>query len=127
MMIPEPRTQLIRTPGEPNMFLRVQATDTGLSQMLYQPATTTNPGYGFIANFSNAVLADVNAAQLSAGFISLRIAPAILEQFHLAMLARLLQPFTGYFELDVDGTYSVAGTVTTVLVDSIAACDIQPA
>jgi hypothetical protein len=108
------------------MFLRVQATNTGLSQMLYTPATAVPPAPTFIFNFNNAVLADANAAQLSAGFISVQMPPAIVEVFHLTMLSRLLQPFTGYFELDVDGTYAIAGTVTTVVVDSISACDIQP-
>ena len=56
----------------------------------------------------------------------MRIAPAVVEPFHLAMLSRLLQPLIGYFEMDVDGTYTVFGTVITVLIDSISGCDIQP-
>ena len=109
------------------MFLRIQATYAALTQMLYSPTSSTAPGYTFIFNFQTAVLADTNDVSLFKGFVSTQVNPSAVQAFHLTMLGRLLQPFTGYFEMDVQGSYTISNGIAQVLVDSISACDIQPA
>ena len=109
-----------------SQFLRIQATNSGLAQMQYTPDSTSNPDYGYILNFSSAVLADSNDNPLKKSDIIVRIQQTAVTMYHLPMLARLLQPFSGYFELDVFGTYTDAGSYAEVYADAILGCDIQP-
>ena len=99
--------------------------------MQYTPSTSTNPGYGFIFLFQHGTLADANDTTLETGTLVVRIQPSAVSQFDLVILSRLLQPFNGYFEMDVNGSYtaqqvSPTQNVIEVLVDSINATDIQP-
>lgn len=112
-------------------FLRIQVSDSGVTQMQYAPGISTNPGYGFILLFRQGTLADANDKPLERGYLGMRIRPSAVSPFDLALLSRLLQPFKGYFEMDVMGTYtaqqvSPTENVIEVLVDSILVTDIQP-
>lgn len=108
------------------MFLRIQATNTALSQLQYQPNETTNPGYGFAFIFNNAVLADSNGTQLFAGEVGVRVNPTAIEPIHLTLLGRLLEPFNGNFAFQVEGTYTVSSGFAEVLAESILGINIQP-
>lgn len=109
-----------------SQLLRIQVTNASISQMLYAPDTSTNPGYGFIVMFPSATLADQNDKALATGYVCLRANPEAISSFCLSMLNCLLQPFKGYFELDIMGTYEIDNNLATVLADAVSACDIQP-
>lgn len=99
--------------------------------MQYAPSTSTNPSYGFIFLFQQGTLADANDNPLEQGVLVVRVQPSAVSQFDLAILSRLLQPFNGYFEMDVMGSFtaqqvSPTQNVVEILVDSIAATNIQP-
>ncbi len=108
-------------------LLRIEVTSESVSQMLYQPNGHPYPNHGFIVSFKNAALADVNATTLRTGMLVLRARPDAFCQISLLMINRLLQPFQGYFELVVNGTYEYdsTGDFTTVIAESVFACDIQ--
>lgn len=108
-------------------FLRISVTDASLSQMLYQPDCEPNAGHGLILMFPNAAIADQNAQPLANGLLCLRIRPEAVSPFTLSMLTCLLHPFKGHFGLNVNGTFETdAGGTTTVLAESVTACNIQP-
>ena len=74
-----------------------------------------------------ATLADANNAPLAQGTAAVQIQPGAVSQFDLVILSRLLQPFKGFFVMDVMGSYNAQQGGFDVLVDSILASDIQPA
>jgi hypothetical protein len=97
--------------------------------MLYQPNTNSPSTQDFILNFQIGELADINGANLFAGPVIVRLEYRILAAVHLIMLGRLLQPFVGYFELVVDGSYTVAAgppQYVEISADTILTCNIQP-
>lgn len=111
------------------MQLRVRITDSGLGQMLYQPNTSSPATQDFVLNFQTGELADNNGANLFAGPVIVRLEYRTVAAVHLIMLGRLLQPFVGYFELFVDGSYTVAAgppQYVEILADTILGCSIQP-
>lgn len=111
----------------PTQILRVRVPRPNNAQILSQPDTTTYPGHGFVVLFANAELSDVNAAPLHNGTTDLRIRPEALSDAFLMMLERFTMPFAADFDLVVNGTFSIDKTtgVATVIVESIAACNLS--
>ena len=111
----------------PTQILRVRVPRPNHVQILSQPDNPTYPGHGFIVLFTNAELTDVNAAPLHTGTTDLRIRPEALSDAFLMMLERFTMPFGADFELVVNGTFSIdkPSDVVTVIVESIAACNLS--
>jgi hypothetical protein len=109
-------------------LLRIEVTNARISQWQHAPRDTTFPGHGLIVNFPEATLADADDTPIMRGFVSLRARPEEITPFATAMLARLLDPFVGVFELAFEGRHETdaATGVTTVLLDRLVAADIQP-
>ena len=112
-------------------LLRIQTTNNGVSQMQYAPGTSTDAGYGFMFLFQQGAVADGNGTTLEQCSLAVRIQPGAISQFDLAILSRLLQPFNGFVEMGVMGSYTAqvvnGQNQSDVLVDSISSTNIQPA
>lgn len=109
-------------------LLRIHVTNERLSQLLYQPTTSTHPGYGFILLFPKAELRDAGNHPLASGTITVRLRPEAVLAPTLAMLERLLVPFSGFFALLVEGAATIGTPATSaeVVADSVFASNIQP-
>lgn len=109
-------------------LLRIEVTNARISQWQHAPHDTTHPGFGMVVNFPEATLADADDTPLIRGFVSLRARPEEISPAAIAMLSRLLDPFTGTFVLAFHGTFEsdADSGVTTALLDRLVAADIQP-
>lgn len=105
-------------------LLRIGGSNLKLVQFMDYPRDTTS-GHQVLVNFSRARLSDANDQELFSGTVIVRLASQP-SPASLAIISRLLQPFTGYFVMVVTGTYNISGSVVEVYADDVSWTNIQP-
>lgn len=123
---PDLKVNIKTTIMTPTQLLRIRLEHPSHVQMLLQPDTTTYPGYGFVALFTNAQLSDANAAPIHTGTVDVRVRPEAITQTFLTMLSRVTEQSPCEFEFVVNGTHTLAAPtrIATVIAESIFACNL---
>jgi hypothetical protein len=115
------------TPEKPAAdLLRISGMDTQIVQMM-DLLDTNDPDLQriMVLSFKKARLSDANDKEIFMGQVIVRILTAI-SPASLAIVSRLLQPFEGYFVMNVQGTYGTSGDLVEVTADFVHATNIQP-
>ena len=109
---------------EAPIFLQINSANPALGQMAYSPSSAAGL-YTFVFSL-DAELLDNNDTSLFNGPMTVGVNPSAVEPIHLMMLGRLLQPFSGVFEMGFDGSYTTPNGQMQVAVDAILSCNLQP-
>lgn len=109
-------------------MLRIGGSDPQVVQFMDYPDYTDPNGLRHVQliSFARARLADANNQELFVGQVIARL-NAALTPTSLAILARLLHPFSGNFDLIVSGTYTVVGTTAVeVVAEAVLTTHLSP-
>lgn len=107
-------------------LLRIGGMDTQIVQMM-DFLDTSDPDLQriMVLSFKKARLSDANDDEIFVGQVIVRILTAISPPA-LAAVSRLLQPFEGYFVMNVQGTHGTPAGYVEVTADFVHATNIQP-
>jgi hypothetical protein len=114
------------SPKPKSALLRIGGSDTQVVQFTDHPdPNDPNGRHVLVVNLGSARLADANNEEIFTGQIIVRI-NATLTPASLAVITRLLDPFTGYFAMIVTGTYIAPGGYAEVYAEDVPWTNIQP-
>src|SRR3954463_10579286 len=111
-----PRVAPTKLAGE---LLRIGGMNTQIVQMM-DFLDTSDPDLQriMLLSFKKARLSDANDNEIFVGQVIVRILTAI-SPVALVMVSRLLQPFDGYFVMNVQGTHSTPADYVEVTADFV--------
>jgi hypothetical protein len=113
--------------SQTGMF-EIRVSNSVINQFSYIPiGPDTDPGYGVILNLDQATVQDANNVQIWSGATVLRIKTSTVTPLHATMITRMVDPFQGMFEIDIQGTFNLdaGATYAELLADSLLDCILQ--